>query len=76
MGAFSITVNFQGSKVEVSGHSWKECRGAREHGTGLQLEPDEPAGFEIDSVMFKGVEVIDIIDLDRITEETGKELSK
>ncbi len=22
------------------------CRGAREHGTGLQLEPDEPAGIE------------------------------
>jgi len=22
--------------------------GAREHGTGMQLEPDEPAGFEID----------------------------
>lgn len=24
------------------------CRGAREPGTGLQLEPDEPAGIEFD----------------------------
>jgi len=73
---FTIEVNFNGETLEVSGSAWKACRGAREHGTGLQLEPDEPAGFEIESVMFKGVEVMDIIDMDRINEVTEKELQR
>jgi len=41
------TVYFEDFAFLVEFDYYPASRGAREHGTGLQLEPDEPESFEI-----------------------------
>lgn len=43
-------------ELEVEFDFYKGCRGARERGSGVQLEPDEPASCEVNSVtlIYKG----------------------
>ena len=46
----SVRFTFRGLLLDAEIYTWPESRGARERGTGLQLEPDEPAGFEVEKV--------------------------
>ena len=41
------TISFLGAEIEVEFDYYQAHRGAREHGTGLQLTPDEPATLEV-----------------------------
>lgn len=59
---FSESIIYNGETLEVSGTYYPATRGAREYGTGLQLEPDEPAEIEIESIIFSGVEVIGLME--------------
>jgi len=68
MGNSIITVELHEGEVDVHISYWKASRGAREHGTGLQLEPDEPAGFEVDRVEYDGKDVTSIMDINKIEE--------
>lgn len=70
MSRFCETIKFNGEELEVSGNSWPFCRGARELGTGLQLEPDEEAGFEVEEIIFKGVNIFYLMEsaMDEINE--------
>jgi hypothetical protein len=43
-------------------------RGAREHGTGLQLEPDYDASAELTSARVGGVEIITLLSEDLVYE--------
>lgn len=43
---FQETIVFNSEELEVSGEVYEASRGARERGTGLQLEPDEDASLE------------------------------
>jgi hypothetical protein len=67
MGKFYETIKFNVEEIEVKGHSWKASRGDREYGTGLQLSPDEPAGYEVEEIFYKGVDVFPLME-DRIEE--------
>ena len=62
MSKFSETIKFNGEELEVSGNSWPYHAGSREHGTGLQLEPDEEAGFEVEEIFYKGVDVFSLME--------------
>ena len=46
MSTLTRTVNFRGHKLEVEFEYTPYCRGAREHGTGIPLEPDDEEGIE------------------------------
>ena len=46
----TITVKYEDFAFEISFDYFKATRGAREHGTGLQLEPDEPESWEVTQV--------------------------
>jgi hypothetical protein len=63
---FSITLNLAVTAV------WqKESRGSRERGSGVPLEPDEPAGWEILRILVHGVDITAIFsdaDLERLQE--------
>lgn len=67
---FQETIQYNGEGLEVSGNSWPFCRGAREYGTGLQLEPDEEAGYEVEEIFYKGVDVYSLMEtaMDEICE--------
>jgi hypothetical protein len=62
MSKFTESVVYNGEEIEVSGCYYKACRGMRERGTGLQLEPDEPASIEIESIMYKGIDVVNLLE--------------
>lgn len=50
-------------ECEIEVETWRACRGAREGG--LQLEPDEPAGCEIQSITAaKGAFIVKGQDID------------
>lgn len=70
MGKFSETIVYNGEELEVSGNSWTFHAGSREHGTGLQLSPDEDAGYEVEEILYKGVDVYSIMEsaMDEICE--------
>lgn len=70
MSRFSETIKFNGEDLEVSGNSWPYHAGSRERGTGLQLEPDEEAGFEVEEIVYKGIDVYPIMEsaMDEICE--------
>jgi len=78
MSSFSVKIVWQGETLEVSGNAWKSYGGDRERGTGLLLSPPEPAGFEIEEIIFKGVNIVDLFDrdLEGITEKVQKELER
>jgi hypothetical protein len=50
MSHHCITVNYDWLEFEVEFDHYPASRGAREKGTGVQLEPDEPATNEITEV--------------------------
>lgn len=62
MSKFSESIVYNGEKLEVSGSYYPASRGMREHGTGLQLEPDEPAEIEIESILYKEIEVFGLME--------------
>jgi hypothetical protein len=74
MSKFSETIKYNGEELEVSGNSWPFHAGARERGPGLQLEPDEEAGFEVEEIIYKGVDVFSLMDnsMDEINEQLEK----
>jgi hypothetical protein len=45
----TVNIEVNGIKMECEVEISKAHRGMREYGTGLQLEPDEEAGFEVES---------------------------
>ena len=47
----TVTINVKGVDLEVSVCVEEATRGAREHGTGLQLEPDDAGCVHINAVM-------------------------
>ena len=54
-------------------------RGALERGTGLQLEPDSPAGFEIVAAYVHGIDVSADLTADQISEieqQTQREIAR
>ena len=64
---FDLTLDLEIEATWRKGYS-----GARERGSGIQLEPDEPAGWEITSVKWKNIEISDALDehdLERIAEQ-------
>ena len=44
------TVKIDGIEFEVEYEYCRACRGAREPGTGIQLEPDEESGVEVEGI--------------------------
>ena len=46
----TITVKYEDFAFEISFDYFKATRGAREHGTGLQLEPDDPESWEVTQI--------------------------
>lgn len=49
--------------LEVESQWHKGSRGARERGSGIPLEPDEPAGYEMGRIYVRGAgKLIDITD--------------
>lgn len=70
MSRFMETIQYNGEELEVCGHSWPFCRGEREPGTGLQLSPDDEAGFEVEEIFYKGIDVFSLMEsaMDEINE--------
>lgn len=70
---------FQGGELECELHYEPAERGSREIGTGLQLEPDEPAVIYLQSATFNGVDffellsdsVVDLIEIWALAEMEG-----
>jgi hypothetical protein len=69
MGKFSETIEYNGEEIEVSGNSWPEYRGYR-NSFGAPEEEDEDAGYEIEEIIYKGVDVFSLMDnsMDEINE--------
>jgi len=55
-----MTIEREGEEVEVEivGYFSPACRGSRERGTGLQMEPDEPEGIDDITASLDGVEIV------------------
>ena len=58
----SRDIDWKGYKIEVTFDYYPPSKGAREYGTGLQLEPDEPATVELEQVKFNGEEIDGLIE--------------
>jgi len=50
MAQLNRTISYKGIQLSINYTYYPASRGAREHGTGLQLEPDEPESVDIDNV--------------------------
>jgi hypothetical protein len=51
------TVEREGVTIDVDYTYYSASRGAREKGSGVQLEPDEPATVEINEMGIQGIDV-------------------
>ena len=73
----TVTINLKGVDLEVSVYVEAPSRGAREPGTGMQLEPDVPEMISICAVMVDGSEQ-DIWALlsENVEEEIQKEVEE
>ena len=60
------TVNYCDVEFEVDYEYYPPSKGAREYKTGLQLEPDEPATFEVQDIFIGGQCVWDLLNVDQI----------
>ena len=74
MSHHCITVNYDWLEFEVEFDHYPASRGAREKGSGVQLEPDEPATNEITQIFCvhptdKKVKRVDV------TEQLSQEMS-
>ena len=65
-----MTVKVNGVEFDVDYIYHKPYRGARERGSGIQLEPDEPASVELDDVCIGEYSVFSCI-----SEETMDEIA-
>lgn len=63
-----ILVTVAGVELEVDGDYYKASKGAREKGSGVQLEPDEPATFELSAVYIADVDIADLLSAGRLEE--------
>ncbi len=68
------TVTIADNELEVSFDYYPPSRGARERGTGLQLEPDEPATFEICEVKLGEHDVTELVEpyMDKIEQQISE----
>ena len=67
MSNHTHTVFYEALAFEVEFDYYPESKGAREHGTGLQLEPDEPESWEICTIKIfnhkdKDAKCVDVTD--------------
>lgn len=53
----TATVTREDVEIEVDYTYWTAHRGAREKGSGVQLEPDEPATVEINELTIQNIDV-------------------
>lgn len=60
----TVNINVSGVDLEVTYTYYKFCAGATERGSGVKLEPDEPAHFEVEEVVLpgSGVSLYSLID--------------
>jgi hypothetical protein len=60
-----LTLDVDGTQREIEADVAyiynRACRGARERGSGIQLEPDEPASVEIQTVTASGVDLTNLL---------------
>lgn len=54
-------IEYRGYSLSVEYDYYPPSRGAREKGSGVQLEPDEPALVELTSVMLNGMDMMDLL---------------
>jgi hypothetical protein len=50
----TVTINVSGVDLDVTYTYYPHHSGASERGSGVKLEPDEPAHFEVEEVVFPG----------------------
>jgi len=64
------TVYFRGVPIEVDYDYYPASKGARERGSGVQLEPDEPACVELTALSIGGVDIDGLLEehIDAINE--------
>lgn len=60
MSRFSEEIVYNGCNVTVEGEYHKAHIGA--WAGGVKMEPDEPEEFEVETVLFQGVDIFDILD--------------
>lgn len=56
------TLTHEDVDLEISYNYYEGSRGARERGTGLQLEPDEEPSVEIDRIEIKDIDVTSLLE--------------
>lgn len=73
----TTTIPFNGEELEVDFDYQKPCRGARDS-YGVPLEPDDPEAVEINTVMFKGVDITFLLEsrFDEIEEKVFEVLNE
>lgn len=62
----SRDIVLEGVELRVDGDYYPASRGAREKGSGVQLEPDEPASFEVSAVYVADVDIADLLSAGRL----------
>ena len=58
---FNVTVSYNGEELEVSGEEYEATIGAK-GSYGEPLDPDEDGSIEISTVLYKGVDVWNILE--------------
>lgn len=64
--SISRTISIEGVELRVDGTWYAASRGAREAGSGVQLEPDEPETFEMSAIYVADVDIADLLSAGRI----------
>ena len=59
-------ITLEGVELRVDCDCYPASRGAREAGTGLQLEPDEPRTCEVTAVYVADVDIADLLSAGRL----------
>jgi len=62
----NYTFIFDGGELDCELDYEPECRGSRERGTGLQMEPDEPANAFLVTAKIGGVDISELLSEDII----------
>lgn len=70
MSSQSIAVNYHGEMLVITYDYSPPCKGHREAGTGLPLEPDDPEEIDITSVIWNNQNVWDLLYWDYKSLET------
>lgn len=71
-------ITLEGVTLRIDGDYYGPSKGAREKGSGVQLEPDEPASFELTAVYVDGsdIDIADILSAGRLEECTNTVLEE